>query len=234
MKSRRFQFSIFTVLLATAIAAVAVIAWQKLHPALFVQRLDNGNLVLQEDPRERLSRDDSYSMELIQELYPFSEEESKQWSDLQSGIELFRAGNLSGAISAWQLTATTTKDSELEIAALWNIGQTHHHSGDLSNAINHYKRALAVAVESNSKHYIAIDLSHAYVQLGQLPNAIETAQLSKTRYPPDSFCGLSYDADQQRISNFISTLHLANSQNRTVHLQTKSEWKAARTASLKE
>lgn len=152
-------------------------------PPVFVRRLDGGNLVLREDPRESLRRNRSFSAALISQLYPFSKQEAAYWSRLQSGVTHFRNCNPEQALTAWRAIVTATPESDLALSALCNIGQVQHHSGRLTDAIVSYNRALATRVQSPSKHYIAINLSHAHLQLQQLSEAVRVAFLAKTQYP---------------------------------------------------
>jgi hypothetical protein len=204
------QFALACSAIALATVAVAVSRWD---PPTIIPRMNNGYTVFIQDPRSEFDDPD----------WPVRAELSDGWRRIQAGVEHWHANEQSQAYEAWRFVAVDFEGTDLESAALANIGAAAIAHGKLHNAIAAYEAAIASVPEANN-HYLCLDLSHAYLQINDPVNAIRCARLAQFDHPPCSMCGMADMLSYQIIDRYIASVNNAVDRRHSFRLQTSREW----------
>ncbi|HBN10217.1 MAG TPA: hypothetical protein DD435_16795 [Cyanobacteria bacterium UBA8530] len=101
--------------------------------------------------------------------------EASEWN--QQGLDLFRAGNDSGAIEAYHQALSIQKDYPI---ALNNLGIAHYRSGDYPKAEENFKRAIALKGD-----YVqaVVNLGLVYFRTGRYLDALQQYWKAKSIDP---------------------------------------------------
>lgn len=192
------------------------------RPPLVVYRLNNGRVVLEEDPRKQFA-----SFGLTWETTDRSLEDLDAWEKLQTGVTHWRSLKKSSAIALWKSVVEDYSGSEPAFASLVNVGHGLRELGKTRDAIEAYRSAIDSEVQEDfTKHYVCINLSHAYFEIQDLASAIRYARLARTKYHADTFCGTCSQWDDERIDHYISQIQLAIDERRPARLENTAEWDA--------
>ena len=191
---------------------------------LIVYRLNNGRIVLEEDP---LTKFEGLGPSL--ETTDRSSADANAWAKLQLGVKHWQSLEKSKAISVWQTVVQQYSVSEPAFAALVNVGHGLRDLGKMRAAIEAYQAAIDMDLLSqvDSKHYVCINLSHTFFECQDLANAVQYARLARNTYQSGScFCSICNDLDNARIDRYIEQIQLAIEEKRSVRLEDVNEWNA--------
>lgn len=191
---------------------------------LIVYRLNNGRIVLEEDPLAKFEGP-GLSVEATDRSY----EDAKAWAKVQIGVKYWQSLEKSKAISVWQTIVQQNTVSEPAFAALVNVGHGLRDLGKMQAAVEAYQAAIDMDLpkQVDSKHYVCINLSHTYFECQDLANAVKYARLARTTYQPSfCFCSICNDWDNARIDRYIDQIQLAIEEKRSVWLENVDEWNA--------
>lgn len=188
---------------------------------VYVQRLNNGRIVLVEDPLVRLE-----ALGLSMETSDRSSADTNAWLQLQIGVKHWNSLQKSKAISEWKSVVQHYPDSEPAFAALVNLGHAFRDAGKTDSAIRSYRAAIDMELPQSSdrKHYVCVYVSHAHLERKNLTDAIKYARLARFTYRPFNFCSICSDWDEARIDRYIDQIQTAIDEQRPTSLENVDEW----------
>ena len=191
---------------------------------LIVHRLNNGRIVLEDDPLTKFG-----GRGLSIETTDRSSADANAWAKLQLGVKHWQSHEKSKAIAVWHAVVQQNSVSEPAFAALVNIGHGLRDQGKTQAAIEAYQASIDMdfAEQVDSKHYVCINVSHAYFECQDLVNAVKYARLARSTYRPGfPFCSICNDWDNARIDRYIDQIQLAIDGKHSVRLENVDEWNA--------
>lgn len=186
-----------------------------------VKRLNNGRIVLIEDPLVRVE-----ALGVSIETINRSSADTDAWLQLQIGVKHWNSLQKSKALSEWKSVVQHYPDCEAAFAALVNLGHAFREAGKTDSAIRSYRAAIDMELPqcSDRKHFVCIYVSHAHLERNILTDAIKYARLARFTYPPVHYCGICSDIDEARIDRYIDQIQTAINEQRPASLETVDEW----------